>query len=674
MSDRRRMSDPSDTSGYHVYPPEPGSRRAARRAARGGDQRSSFGGAQGYEGRRHAAGPSPAPPDHATGPRRRSDAGPRYDQPGPGQGHEQGRRERGYDQPSGGRQAPSRQRAPQQSAAQHREDQHREDQHREEQHRTPPKAAPQRPSRQYGPAEGGPPPPGDTSDGHRRGDDGGKKKMRMLAWGSIALTGLMVAGTLTGYTLYRSVSAGIETEDFNAKLGKDRPVNSTGALNVLMVGSDTREGDNLKYGKYMLNAGKRTDTMILMHISPNRDNATLISFPRDSVVAIPACPGPNGTTLPPKTDMINAAYNEGGITCTIATLESLTKVRIDHFVEVDFTGFKNIVDALDGIRVCLKQPVNDRKAKLDLAAGWHNLKGEQALGYVRLRNYGDGSDIQRIKRQQVFLSQVVKKATSSDLITDPTKLLSFITAATKSVKMNPELANSPDTLLSIAQSARALTSSGVQFITVPWGPHPDDKNRVIWREPAASQLFDAIKRDVEVKPTTTPKPSTGTTTAPAKPAIKPAQVRVQVLNGTSVEGRAKEVADALVAQGFQVTQVGNARIGGVDAPKTRLLYAKNAESGADYATPIASKLLSKVSPQSGKIKPVSVEAYVPTTPSTSPNSAKTASPPANTGGEAANTPVIQLVVGADWEGVKAPVKIPDELKESVVNSKTNPCQ
>ncbi|MFD0655603.1 LCP family protein, partial [Thermocatellispora tengchongensis] len=457
-------------------------------------------------------------------------------------------------------------------------------------------------------------------------------------------------------------------EDINAKLGKDRPVNSTGALNVLLVGSDTREGDNLKYGQKMLNAGKRTDTIILMHISPNRDNATLISFPRDSVVQIPACQAENGTQLAPRTEMINAAYNEGGIACTIKTLETLTKIRIDHFVEVDFTGFKNIVDALGGIRVCLRTAVNDKKAKLTLPAGWQVLKGEAALGYVRLRNYGDGSDIQRIKRQQVFLSQVVKKATSSDLLTNPARLLSFINAAASSVTMDSELANNTETLVQIAQSARALTASGVKFITVPWGPHPDDKNRVIWKQPDADDLFNRIRSDVEIQPTATPSPS-GTTSA--KPAIKPGDVRIQVLNGTSVPGRAKTVAEALVAQGFNVTHVGNAPLAGADQPQTKLLYARNAANGADYAAPVAAKLLNKVTPAAGKIKPSTVEPYVPEPA----DGAATPTPAASAGtAGTAQTPVIQLVIGADWEGVKAPVKIPDSLKDNVVDAKTNPCQ
>lgn len=513
-------------------------------------------------------------------------------------------------------------------------------------------------------------PPDDPPRGHRRKDKGGGKRMKVLAWASVVMTGVMVAGTLGGYAVYRSALSQFRTEDVNAKLGNDRPVNSTGALNVLLVGSDTREGDNLKYGPQMQNAGKRTDTMILMHISPNRDNATLVSFPRDSVVQIPACEGDNGQQIPPRVDLINSAYNQGGIACTIRTLESLTDIRIDHFVEVDFTGFKNIVNALGGIRVCLKQPVNDNKAKLNLSAGWHTLKGEAALGYVRLRNYGNGSDIERIKRQQVFLREVVKKATSSDLLTNPTKLYNFITTAARSVTMDPELANNTETLIQIAQSARSLTASGVQFITVPWGPHPDDENRVIWKQPQADNLFQMIRNDVEVKPTTTPKPtaSAKASNAPQKPTIKPEDVRIQVLNGTNVSGRATTVAEALAAQGFNVVEVGDAQLPGADRPETKLLYPKNAEFGADYAAPVAAKLLNEVKPTSGRIQPTKSEPYVPDDASGEKNAGKKK---ADKGGK---TPLIQLVIGADWEGVKAPVRITEDLKQNVVDEKTDPCQ
>ncbi|MFC7644961.1 LCP family protein [Streptosporangium lutulentum] len=368
---------------------------------------------------------------------------------------------------------------------------------------------------------------------------------------------------------------------------------------------------------------------------------------------MPACKSENGTPVAARHEMINAAYNEGGITCTITTLEALTQIRVDHFVEVDFTGFKNIVDALGGVRICLKEPVDSKKAKLTLAAGWHNLKGEEALGYVRLRDYGDGSDIQRIKRQQVFLSKVVDKATSSALLTDPAKLISFIGAASKSVRMDKALADDPQTLIRIAQSAKALTASGVKFITVPWGTDPKDKNRVVWSQPAADELFEAIRSDNEVLPTAAP-------TGPAKPTVKNEQVRVQVLNGTDTLNRAKEVADKLTDQGFVVTEVGNARPATGNVPTTTLRYAKNdTAEGPAYGDTLAARLSSdKRTPVAGKVKPVSTDKYVSASP--------VAKPPTG--------PIIQLVIGADWPGVRVPTKIPDSLKDQVVDNKTDPCQ
>ncbi|MEU8200407.1 LCP family protein [Streptosporangium sp. NPDC049046] len=497
-----------------------------------------------------------------------------------------------------------------------------------------------------------PPPPQEKAPKGR-----GRKQRRLSigAWAGIAATGVLVLSTLGGYKVYRDTLGEFQTVDLSGKLGQNRPAAVKGALNVLIVGSDTREGDNLKYGQKMADAGKRTDTIILMHVSPDRDKATFISFPRDSVVEMPPCKSETGAPVAARTEMINAAYNEGGITCTITTIEALTDIRIDHFVEVDFTGFKNIVNALGGVRICLTKPVDDKKSKLTLPAGWHLLAGEKALGYVRLRNYGDGSDIGRIKRQQVFLSQVVKKATSSELLTDPAKMLNFITTAAKSVRMDEELAKDTNTLLQIGQSAQKLTASGVKLITVPWGPHPDDPNRVAWVQPYANQLFAAIKNDTEVTPPPDPK---------AKPAVKREQVRLQVFNGTDTPNRAREVAAELADQGFVVTHVGNARPATANVPTTTVRYAKkDAADGASYGDAVAARLSGdKRTPVAGKIKPVTTEKYVPAV-----------APPPTPEGKAPTGPVIQLVIGADWPGVRALPKIPDALTDKVVDSKTNPC-
>ncbi|MGW0197331.1 LCP family protein [Nonomuraea sp. NPDC003201] len=508
-----------------------------------------------------------------------------------------------------------------------------------------------------------PPPPDDRPPhGHRGGGNGGgQNKMRILAWVSIGVTSLMVAGALTGYTVYRDAFGNIKKKSVNSDIINPRPVD-TGALNVLLVGSDTRAGKgNARYGQKLAReadaGGKRTDTIILMHISPNRDKARLISFPRDSMVQIPKCK--NETTkqeMPPRRDMINSAYNSGGIACTISTIETLTGIRVNHFVEVDFSGFKNIVDALGGIEICLKSGVNDKNSKLVLPPGKSLLNGEKALGYVRLRHYGDGSDIQRIKRQQIFLSKVVAKATSSELLTDVGKLRDFIAAAAGSVTMDPELANDTEQLINIALSAKEMTAGGVKFTTIPWGPDPEDKNRVVWKQPDANALFTSIKTDTEVAtpaPSASASPGTGTATKP-KVTLKPEQVKIQVLNGTKTFGKAREVADQLAKEGFNVVGVGNYEAAdGKSLPKTEVHYAKTIESAPDHAGTLAGALVPKPTPASGKVAATNPQPYTSATPPTS-------TPPKG-------TPVIQLVVGEDFESVKV-TKLPDSVNNSTITA------
>ncbi len=483
--------------------------------------------------------------------------------------------------------------------------------------------------------------------------------MRVLAWVSIAATSLMVAGSLTGYTLYRDAFGNINQKSVKADIITPRP-RDTGALNVLIVGSDTRAGKgNARYGQELARTadagGKRTDTIILMHISPNRDKARLISFPRDSMVDIPKCKNESTKQeMPPQRAMINSAYNTGGIACTISTIETLTDIRVNHFVEVDFSGFKNIVDALGGIEICLKSGVNDKDSKLVLPPGKSLLNGEKALGYVRLRKYGDNSDIQRIRRQQIFLSKVVAKATSGDLLTDPGKLTSFIKAAAGSVTMDPDLANDPEQLIEIAASAKELTAGGVKFTTIPWIPDPEDENRVVWKQPDAGDLFHAIKSDTEIAP---PSPSATASTAP-KTTIKPEQVQVQVLNGTTTKGRAREVADLLTKEGFKVTQLGNYQTSdGQSLSTTEIRYPKTASTGADYAGVLAGQVTPKADPEAGRAKATTTEAYY------GPATSATTTP----SGTAKKVPVIQLIVGADFKGVKV-TKLPDSVEKSTITA------
>ncbi|MFJ2032343.1 LCP family protein [Streptosporangium sp. NPDC087985] len=517
--------------------------------------------------------------------------------------------------------------------------------------RTEPAGHGRRGSRRAGGDGGQPPNDPAYDDGPSRGPGRRPGGLSTGGWVSVAMTCVLVAGTLGAYKVYRDIDGNITRQNVEEKLGADRPP-ETGALNVLIVGSDSREGaDNKKYGQHMQGQGERTDTIMLLHIAPDRDKATLLSFPRDSMVQVPECENlKTKATIPSGIRMINSTFNDGGIACTWKTIEELTQIHINHFVKVDFSGFKGIVDALGGIEICLPKDVSDKKAKLELTKGKHLVKGETALAYVRARySLGDGSDLDRIKRQQVFINQVVQKATSSGLLTDIGKLSGFLEAVTSSMTVDSKL--DVARMVEIAQSAKSLTAKGLQGVTIPWMLDPTDTNRVIWRQPAANELFETIRNDTEV--TASPAPN-----ASAKPTIKHEQVQVQVFNGTDKYGLAKEVAAKLAAQGFRVTQVGNARPATGNVPTTALRYGKKDAEGADYADAVAARLSGdKLTPIAGKMKPASVENYVSTIPVTEPP----------------DGPIIQLIIGDDWKGVRVPTKIPDSLKGDIIDSKTNPC-
>ncbi|MFI6502140.1 LCP family protein [Nonomuraea typhae] len=499
------------------------------------------------------------------------------------------------------------------------------------------------------------------------------------------MTTILAVAILGGYAYYRILEGDLIRKPVN--LGTQRPP-ETGALNLLMIGSDSRDGDNQKYGATSHGLGERSDTLMLLHVSPDRDKVTLVSFPRDLMVTVPQCEGRNGGVIPAGVRQINSAFNDGGEACVMRTVESLTKLRLNHFVKVDFTGFKGVVDALGGISICLPKPVNDPKAKLVLAAGKHVVKGEQALGYVRARSsMGDGSDLSRIKRQQIFLTQVMKKVTDGGLLTDPGRLDAFLRAAVAAVTVDDQL--SLDRMLEIARSVQGMTASQLKGITVPVQAYKPNPNRVELAQPAADEFFTRLRDDVEVTKSSAPPPA-----AQAPEKITNDKVRVQVLNGSGRPGLAKQVAEELAAQKFVVTETGNAPTAAV----TQIRYAKRQADGAAYGDVVAGRLSrDKRAPVAGKIKPISTERFTartaatpPPTAAPSPNATSTPAPggtpasstpagdtpaggtsgPASAGGG----PIVQLVIGADWPGVRVLSVIPDSLKEQSVDASTNPCQ
>ncbi len=443
---------------------------------------------------------------------------------------------------------------------------------------------------------------------------------RVLGWVSVGLAAVLVGMSLVAYGTYRKLQGNITHEDVSAELGTHRPPKLNQALNVLLIGSDQRNGANAKYGKA---EGERSDTIILLHFSPGGKKAIGISFPRDSMVQLPECRSQSGRTIPAHLDMINSSFNNGGAGCTMHTIETLTGIRVDHFVKVDFSGFKRVVDALGGVEICLPQRVDDQDSKLHLSAGRHIVKGDTALAYVRNRHgLGDGSDLDRIKRQQKFLGAVVKKATSNGTLTSPAKLYSFLDAATKSVTTDKDF--SVDEMKKVAGSVQGMSAGKVQFITVPWGAYAPDPNRIQWRQPDANNLFAAIRSDNHIQ-----------APAQAKQAsMPPAQIKVRVLNGTSTPGLAQRVGDQLTARGYAVVGIGTSP---AKPSQTQLAYGTGADRQA--------AALAQVTPGG---KPV-------------PNQSVTSG-------------VVDLVLGANWEGLKGtqPAAIPKT--SGAVNAADDACK
>lgn len=266
------------------------------------------------------------------------------------------------------------------------------------------------------------------------------------------------------------------------------------ALNVLVMGSDTRQGAN------GIGVGGSTpglsDTTILLHLSASRQFAYGVSLPRDAMIDRPACAKKNGKGIDPGgLTQFNAAYAIGGAACTVKTVEHLTGIRINHFVVVDFVGFKSMVNAINGVTICVPNEVNDNVGNINLSAGTYKVTGQQALDYVRVRHDigAPTGDIGRMKRQQSFISAMIKKVVSAGTLANPVRLFKFLNAATSSLATDPDFANLKQ-LAALGKSLKGIGLDNVQFITVPWQPWSQDPNRVEWK-PEAKQLWALIKAD-----------------------------------------------------------------------------------------------------------------------------------------------------------------------------------
>ncbi|MEU1872689.1 LCP family protein [Streptomyces sp. NPDC019793] len=348
-----------------------------------------------------------------------------------------------------------------------------------------------------------------------------RRRRRRLGIAGAVVVALAGGAVGVGWAVYAKLSGNITSDEAAAaelaRYEKERPTSLVrGAQNVLLIGSDSRAGDgNARYGRD--SGTERSDTTILLHLAAGRDSVTAVSLPRDLMVDVPGCHRPDGSRTEPALQQFNYAFAAGGSACSIRTVEKLTGIRVDHHVVVDFEGFKEMVDALDGVEVCLRRPVDDKDAKLRLPAGRVTLDGEQALGYVRARkSLGDGSDTDRMDRQQRFLGALVNKVQSNDVLLNPVKLYPVLDAATSSLTTDPDLANLRG-LYDLVRGLRGIPAERVQFLTVPRESYTGDANRDQLVQPAAEKLFTRLRTDEPVTITASREDSTGGTANSGEP-------------------------------------------------------------------------------------------------------------------------------------------------------------
>jgi LCP family protein required for cell wall assembly len=398
----------------------------------------------------------------------------------------------------------------------------------------------------------------------------------------MALLVITVSGI--GHGVVNGVNGAINRVDaFGGMQG--RP-DGTKGTNYLLVGTDGRDGlDPSDKQRYHLGGAPChcTDTIMLVHLSEDRQRAGVVSIPRDSYVRLPGTPTPAPTASsgasptassgaspaalngsPAVTDpllstrpaKINQAYADGGPKLTVRTVEQLTGVHIDHYLEVDFTSFMKTVDVIGGVQVCTAQPLKDSYSGLDLPVGTTTLNGGQALQYVRSRHIDGSADLGRMQRQQRFLAQVIHKITRGNTLSDPVALSRIATTALGSVRADQGLG--PADLIALAKGMKGLSTGSAEFASVPLSDLdyevPGIGSTVKWDSAQAGKLWAAIRAD---RPLTPPRPKSSQPSSPkakakakAEVEVDPARIRVRVANGTDTSGLAAAAQKALRATGF----------------------------------------------------------------------------------------------------------------------------
>ncbi|MEU3775957.1 LCP family protein [Streptomyces sp. NPDC032472] len=317
-----------------------------------------------------------------------------------------------------------------------------------------------------------------------------RKALAIVAWSAAGV--VLLGGAGLGW-FYFKLNGNLKTVDIDGALGKDRPQNvDNGSMDILVLGSDSRGGANSEYGRDD-GGSARSDTAMIIHLYDGHKKASVISIPRDTMVSRPPCTQSNGKTDKGRQrEQFNEAFTIGGAACVVKTVEKMSGIRMDHYIEVDFTGFKKIIDNLGGVEVTTTKPIKDGSSHLDLPAGKNHLNGEQSLGLVRTRkSVGDGSDLGRIQLQQAFMKALIKQVKGIGIFDNPKRLMDLADTGTKSLTTDKSLGD-VKSLLGFAQSLQGIDAQNMQMITLPVAADPLDSDRVVPLTKESKMVWDAL--------------------------------------------------------------------------------------------------------------------------------------------------------------------------------------
>ncbi|MEU6323395.1 LCP family protein [Streptomyces sp. NPDC047009] len=391
-----------------------------------------------------------------------------------------------------------------------------------------------------------------------------RRGRRALRITGICLAVVVLAAGGAGWWFYHRLNGNINSVALDGSGGSERPdaLDRT-PINILVMGTDGRtSATDCKLGGGCSQTGVQTgkgnaDVEMVVHIAADRSNATVMSIPRDTMIQVPACADPTSQhSTRGYYGQINSALFYGPA-CQVATIHQLTGIPIDHFVKLDFSGVVSMSDAVGGVSVCVSDNVYDTYSHLKLSKGTHTLKGVAALEFVRSRHgFGVGSDLDRTYAQHLFLGAMIRKFKSAGTLTDPTAVYGLADAATKALTVDNGL-GSINKLIGLATDLNKVPSKRITFTTMQTAPDPNNSNRVV-PDTGSKSLFETIANDQSLTGSDGKKSAAASATATGQP-VDPARIAVTIENGTSIPGRASQLAAALTGKGFsQKTTTANA--------------------------------------------------------------------------------------------------------------------